>query len=69
MIYNNPVDYKIEVTLDMFEEARKVPQYPGGKGINARCIQCDPDDQPLRHSVQNINRCRSTRYGKPRNGC
>lgn len=25
MIYNNPVDYKIEVTLDMFEELAKVP--------------------------------------------
>jgi 4-hydroxy-tetrahydrodipicolinate synthase len=26
MIYNNPVDYKIEVTLDMFEELIDVPQ-------------------------------------------
>ena len=25
MIYNNPVDYKIEVTLDMFEELTKYP--------------------------------------------
>lgn len=25
MIYNNPVDYKIEVTIDMFEELAKVP--------------------------------------------
>lgn len=25
MIYNNPVDYKIEVTLDMFEELSKYP--------------------------------------------
>lgn len=25
MIYNNPVDYKIEVTLDMFEELSKIP--------------------------------------------
>jgi dihydrodipicolinate synthase/N-acetylneuraminate lyase len=25
MIYNNPVDYKIEVTLDMFEELAKYP--------------------------------------------
>lgn len=25
MIYNNPVDYKIEVTLDMFEELAKLP--------------------------------------------
>ncbi|MHA4736742.1 dihydrodipicolinate synthase family protein [Dyadobacter sp. MSC1_007] len=25
MIYNNPVDYKIEVTLEMFEELAKVP--------------------------------------------
>ncbi|HMQ06794.1 MAG TPA: dihydrodipicolinate synthase family protein [Saprospiraceae bacterium] len=25
MIYNNPVDYKIEVTLDMFEELLKMP--------------------------------------------
>ncbi len=25
MIYNNPYDYKIEVTLDMFEELAKVP--------------------------------------------
>jgi 4-hydroxy-tetrahydrodipicolinate synthase len=25
MIYNNPVDYKIEVTLDMFEELAEVP--------------------------------------------
>lgn len=25
MIYNNPVDYKIEVTLDMFEELAKCP--------------------------------------------
>lgn len=25
MIYNNPVDYKIEVTLDMFEELAKIP--------------------------------------------
>lgn len=26
MIYNNPVDYKIEVTLDMFEELIELPQ-------------------------------------------
>jgi 4-hydroxy-tetrahydrodipicolinate synthase len=25
MIYNNPVDYKVEVTLDMFEELTEVP--------------------------------------------
>ena len=25
MIYNNPVDYKIEVTLEMFEELAKIP--------------------------------------------
>ncbi len=25
MIYNNPVDYKIEVTIDMFEELAKIP--------------------------------------------
>jgi 4-hydroxy-tetrahydrodipicolinate synthase len=25
MVYNNPVDYKIEVTLDMFEQLAKVP--------------------------------------------
>jgi 4-hydroxy-tetrahydrodipicolinate synthase len=25
MIYNNPVDYKIEVTLDMFEELARIP--------------------------------------------
>jgi len=25
MIYNNPVDYKIEVTLDMFEQLAKIP--------------------------------------------
>ena len=25
MVYNNPVDYKIEVTLDMFEELLKCP--------------------------------------------
>ena len=27
MIYNNPVDYKIEVTLDMFEELAACPNY------------------------------------------
>ena len=47
MIYNNPVDYKIEVTPDMFQELTECKKYNCSKRKYKRCKQCNANEKSL----------------------
>lgn len=48
MVYNNPVDYKIEVTLDMFDAMRDWPTVQAVKESTRGRFKHHPDAQPFR---------------------
>ena len=45
MIYNNPIDYKTMVTLDMFEELLELPNIQAVKESTRDVSECHPVDQ------------------------
>jgi len=47
MIYNNPVDYKTDVTLDMFSDLTVCKNIQAVKESTKECNQCNKDDQQV----------------------
>nr|WP_290941480.1 dihydrodipicolinate synthase family protein [Haliscomenobacter sp.] len=69
MLYNNPVDYKIEITLDMFESLIEEKNITAVKESTRDVSNVTRLGQPLWQSAQNPVRCRYTGARRIGFGC